>query len=63
MVVAPRRAPAWLLVQLGQWIESALFLNSYLDVEGLALVLVALFLLAEWDLGLVPCPEFGLIYA
>ena len=40
-------------------------LNSYLNVEGLGLVLVALFLLAEWglDLGLVPCPGFGLIHA
>ena len=40
-------------------------LNSYLDVERLGFVSVALLLLAEWgpDLGLAPCLGFGLIYA
>ena len=53
VVMALRMAPVW-------------HLNSYLDGEGLGLVVAALFLLAEWDLdlvGLVPCPGFGLIDA
>ena len=51
VVVAPRTA-VWLL-------------TSHLDVGELGLVVVALFLLAEWDLDLgpVPCPEVWLIYA
>ena len=48
MAVALWTAPAWLL-----------------NVEALELVVAALFLLTPWDLdlGLVPCPEFGLIDA
>ena len=60
-------ALAWFLVELGLWMDPAWLLapGSYLYVEGLGLVLVALILLAEWglDLGLAPCPGFGLIYA
>ena len=40
--------------------------SLYLDVLGLESVVVALFLLAEWDLDLVgpvPCPGYGLIDA
>ena len=47
VVVALRIALAWFLVEGGPWMAPALLLNSYLDVEGLELVLVALFLLAE----------------
>ena len=60
MVVALRTAPAWFLVERDPWMAPYWLLNWYLE-QGLALE--ALFLLAEWNLGLVPCPEFGLIDA
>ena len=62
VVVAWRTAPAWFLVERDPWMAPYWLLNSYLDVDGLVLVLL---LLAEWglDLGLAPCPGFGLIYA
>ena len=64
VVVALRTAPAWFLVERDPWMAPYWLLNSYLEVEGLVLVLVAL-CLAEWglDLGLAPCPGFGLIDA
>ena len=49
---------------VGLGLAPAWSLSSCLDVEGLGLDVVALFL-AEWglDLGLAPCPGCGLIYA
>ena len=65
VVVALRTAPAWYLVERNPWMAPYWLLNSYLDVDGLVLVLMALLLLAEWglDLDLAPYPGYGLIYA
>ena len=58
VVLALRMAPAWLQVVLVPWMEPAWLLNLYLDVQGLVLVVMALFL-AEWDLDLDPVPCLG----
>ena len=48
-VEAQRMAPACFLVEVSPWMDPAWLQHLYLDVVGLELVVVALFLLAEWD--------------
>ena len=53
-------APALILAVVGPWMDPAWFQNLYLDVVGMELVVVVLFLLAELDQELVegvPCQD------